>query len=87
MADLDYPNRYYVIFSVSELSTINYDEILIDSSNTLTRTVDDTKAFVKWEGAMPPSVQALTTKSITYTHDQFLAILQQPEWSERVFVP
>ena len=84
---MTFDNRYYVVFNVSELGLINYDQILIDSTLTLTRTVNDDKAYVKWEGPMPSCVQALTTKTGPYTHDEFLEILKQPEWADKAWVP
>lgn len=44
-----YVNRRYVIFSISELSTINFDEVYQTSSETVRLSVDGTKAFVKFE--------------------------------------
>lgn len=42
-------NRRYVIFSISELSTINFDEVYQTSSETIRSSIDGTKAFVKFE--------------------------------------
>ena len=74
-------DRVYVIFNVSELNTIDFNEVLETSIDTVRKSVDETKTFVKFEGAMPPSVSALTTKEGPYTHSEILAILATSEWT------
>lgn len=75
-------DRVYVIFNVSELNTIDFNEVLETSIDTVRKSVDETKTFVKFEGSMPPSVSALTTKEGPYTHSEILAILATSEWTD-----
>ena len=77
-----YENRGYVIFNVSEINVINFNEVLEDSINTLRYSLDESKSFVKYDGSMPPSVSALTTKQGPYTHSEILSILSGPEWTD-----
>jgi hypothetical protein len=72
--------RKYVVFNTSELSTIDFDQVLITSVNTVQKTADGTKTYVKYEGDMPSSVIALTTKQGPYTHSEILNILAGPDW-------
>ena len=72
----------YVIFNVSELPNINFEEVLETSIYTVRKSVDETKTFVKWNGQIPSSVQSLQTKEGPYTYDEILQILSTPEWSE-----
>ncbi len=74
-------DRNYVIFDMSEVDTINFNEVMETSQDTLRLSVDGTKSFVKYEGDMPPSVVALTTKSEPYTHSEILDVLATPEWT------
>ena len=78
-----YENRQYVIFNVSEIDKINFEEVLETSAETVRRSVDETKTFVKWEDGqqVPPSVQTLTTKGPYLTHEEILAILATEEWT------
>jgi hypothetical protein len=78
---MDYSNRRYVIFSVSELEKINFAEVLETSAETVRKSVDKTKTFVKWEGEAPASVQSLITQSKYYTHEEILNILSGQEWT------
>lgn len=77
----DYPNREFMIFNVSELPQIDFSQVLETSIDTVRKSVDQTKTFVKWDGnTIPSSVEALTTKEGPYTYDEILAILSTPEW-------
>jgi hypothetical protein len=77
----NYPDRRFVIFNVSELSSVDFSEVLETSAETVRKSVDETKTFVKYELPEPPTVQALTTKSVPYTYEEFLAVLGGPEWT------
>ena len=82
MEQQEYPNREFMIFNVSELPQIDFTQVLETSIDTVRKSVDETKTFVKWDGAtIPSSVAALTTKEGPYTYDGILAILATPEWT------
>lgn len=85
---MSYENREFMIFNVSELSTINFNEVLETSAETVRKSVDGTKTFVKWDGlTIPPSVDALTTKEGPYTYEEILTILATPEWTDPNPIP
>lgn len=75
-----FENRQYIIFNISELPTINFLEVLETSQDTVSRSVDGSKTYVKWENEMPECVQNLTTKEGPYTHLEILQILNTQEW-------
>jgi len=81
METQDYPNREFMIFNVSELPLIDFNQVHETSQDTVRRSVDATLTFVKWDGAIPSSVEALTTKEGPYTYEEILTILSTPEWS------
>jgi len=76
-----YENRNYMIFNVSELDTIDFEVVLETSAETVRKSVDETKTFVKWEGEMPACVSGLATKEGPYNHSEILAILSGEEWT------
>ena len=80
----EYDNREFMIFNVSELPNINFEEVLETSIDTVRKSVDETKTFVKWDGVIPECVVTLTTKEGPYTYDEILNILSTPEWSEPI---
>ena len=81
METQEYPNREFMIFNVSELPLIDFNQVHETSQDTVRRSVDATLTFVKWDGAIPSSVEALTTKEGPYTYEEILTILSTPEWS------
>jgi hypothetical protein len=78
---MNYENREYMIFSVSELPNIDFSQVLETSAETVRKSVDGTKTFVKWEGNEPSSVTNLQTKEGPYTYSEILDILSGPEWT------
>ena len=82
METQEYANREFMIFNVSELTEINFSEVLETSIDTVRKSTDETKTFVKWEGnTIPTSVENLTTKEGPYTYTEILTILLTPEWT------
>lgn len=76
-----YETRKFMIFNTSELDQINFTEVLETSIDTVRKSVDGSKTFVKWESEdIPPSVLGLTTKEGPYTYEEILDILSTPEW-------
>ena len=78
----DYENREFMIFNISELNQIDFTQVHETSIDTVRKSVDGEKTFVKWDGAIPSSVSALTTTEGPYTYDEILAILSTPEWTD-----
>ena len=77
-----YETRNFMIFNVSELPNIDFTQVLETSQDTVRKSIDETKTFVKWDGEIiPTSVDSLTTKEGPYTYSEILVILSQPEWS------
>lgn len=80
---MNYTSRQFMIFNINELSKIDFSKVLETSSNTVRKSVDQTKTFVKWEGEeIPTCVNDLTTKEGPYTYDEILTILATPEWTD-----
>ena len=75
-----YEHRNFMIFKVSELDSVDFTQVLETSKDTVRKSVDETKTFVKWEGDnTPTSVDSLTTKEGPYTYNEILTILATPE--------
>jgi len=76
-----FENRQYVIFDVTEIDKIDFTEVLETSPETLRKSVQGTKTFVKWDGEIPQCVSNLTTSEQYYTHSEILEILSTEEWT------
>lgn len=78
---MTYEQRQFMVFSVTELDKIDFNEVLETSSETLRKSVDETLTFVKWDGEnIPASVNSLTTSQGPYTYSEMLEILNTPVW-------
>ena len=79
---MDYNQREFMIFNTGELSQIDFTQVFETSIETVRKSVDETKTFVKWDEEQTPiSVESLTTKEGPYTYDEILTILSTSEWS------
>jgi hypothetical protein len=81
METQDYPNREFMIFNVSELPLIDFTQVHETAPDTVRKSIDGTRTFVKWDGETPSSVAALTTAEGPYTYEEILTILAGPEWT------
>jgi hypothetical protein len=82
---MEYGQRQFMIFNVSELPLIDFTQVLETSIDTVRKSIDGTKTFVKWDTEeIPSSVQSLTTSEGPYSYEEILTILSTPEWSEYI---
>lgn len=78
---MDYNDRNFIIFPTSELSKVNFNEVLETSADTTRKSVDGTKTFIKWDGEQPEFVSTLNNTEGPYTYEEMLSILETPEWN------
>jgi hypothetical protein len=76
-----YSTREYIIFPTTELSKIDFNQVLETSEETVRKSVDGTKTFVKWSGQQPEFISTLDNTEGPYTHEEILNILSTEEWS------
>ena len=81
----EYTQREFMIFNISELPLIDFTQVCETSIDTVRKSVDETKTFVKWDGeTIPSSVNSLLTKEGPYTYTEILSILSTSEWTEEM---
>ena len=73
-------SRNYVIIDASEVSSVDFDQVLETSAETLRYNVAGTKTFVKFEGETPSFLEGKTS----YTHSEMLEILAGEEWTSPI---
>jgi len=71
-------SRNYVIIDASEVPSVNFDQVLETSADTLRFSLDGSKTFVKFEGDTPSFLAGKTAN----THSEMLAILAGEEWTD-----
>jgi hypothetical protein len=76
-----YENRSYLIFPTTELNKVNFNLVLETSADTVRKSVDETKTFVKWDGETPTFVSTMNNVEGPYTHEQILVILSGEAWT------
>ena len=80
------PNRRWVIITLSDytddqLETLCQSAIQSGSTN-LRKSLDNTKAILKWDGNTPSVFSSMTI----YNHNQILTILHGSDWSDNSVV-
>ena len=69
--------RTYVIIEASEVSSVDFDQVLQADADKLRYSLDGTKTLLKYEGTQPSFLSGKTE----YTHSEILSILSGPEWT------
>jgi len=72
--------RNYVIIDASEVSSVDFNQVLETSADTLRYNIAGTQTFVKYEGDTPSFLAGKTA----YTHSEILAILAGEEWTSPI---
>ena len=73
-----YTNRKYCIINISEITSlpVDFSQVLETSADTLRKSLDETKTFVKYDGSQPSFLSGKTE----YSHSEILEILRNNEW-------
>jgi len=73
----------YIIFNISEIDKVNFEEIKETSKDTVRISIDGTKTFVKWdEYETPIFISTLITAEGPYTHEEIIEILSTDLWTD-----
>ena len=83
---MEYQNREFMIFNVTELDQIDFSQVLETSSDTVRKSVDQTKTFVKWNGEIPDCVLDLLTKEGPYSYEEMIEIMNTEEWTSPIVI-
>jgi len=70
--------RKYVIIDASEVSSVDFNQVLETSADTLRYNLAGTQTFVKFVGDTPSFLEGKTT----YTNAEILTILGGEEWTD-----
>ena len=70
--------KKYVILDTAEISSVDFNQVLETSIDSLRYSVDGSKFLLKYEGDTPSFLEDKTQ----YTHSEILTILATPEWTD-----
>ena len=74
---MDYSNRHWVIVNVSDITDEMISNAIQSGTATLRKTLDGSKAILKWEGDTPECFEDMTI----YTHSEILTELAKSDWT------
>lgn len=77
-------NKKYLIIPVEEVSKVDFSIVCETSPDTLRKSVDGSKTFVKWDGEVPTFVADIVGKEGPYSHTEILEILSTTEWCKDI---
>jgi hypothetical protein len=72
--------RQFMVFNLSEINLIDFNQVLETSLDTVRISADGTKTFVKWNDDIPSCLKSLTTLEGPYSYDEFMSILATDVW-------
>ena len=72
-----FENRKWVIVNVSAITDEMISSAIQSSMATLRKTLDGTKAILKWDGDTPTCFDGMTT----YSHSEILTELRKSDWT------
>ena len=73
--------RTYLIIPTSELSKVDFSQVCETSADTVRKSVDETKTFIKWDSSEPSFVSSITGTEGPYTQQEILTILATDAWT------
>ena len=72
-----FDNRKWVIVNVVDITDEMIRNAIQSSRDTLRKSLDDSKAILKWDGNTPSCFEGMTT----YSHSEIRTILNGDEWN------
>ena len=73
--------RKYLIIPTSELSKVDFSKVCESTAETVRKSVDETKTFIKWDSDEPSFISNLTGTEGPYTKEEILTILATDAWT------
>ena len=74
-----FENRRWLVIPTSLTSSIDFNQVLESSADTLRLSVDGTQTFVKYEVNQRPSIYSPEYNE--YNHTEILELLSGEEWT------
>jgi hypothetical protein len=68
----------YVIINSSEISSVDFDQVLNTNADMIRRSLDGSQALLKYEGTQPFDLLGKTE----YSSEEIKTILSGPEWHD-----
>lgn len=79
-----FEDRKYVIIPISEIDSVDFNEVMQTSKESIRKSLDGTLALLKYEGEQPDSLADITGKSQEYTHAEIIELMSTSAWYEEI---
>ena len=76
-----FESRSYLIIPTSEVSKVDFTKVCETSADTLRKSVDGAKTFIKWDGSNPSFTASIDNTEGPYNHSQIKTILSGTDWT------
>ena len=73
----NFDSRKWVILNLSDITNEMINNAIQSSMDTLKKSLDNSKAILKWDGNTPSCFEGMTT----YSHSEIRTILNGNEWN------
>ena len=74
----------YAIINIADLPLIDFSQIGETDENTIRKSLDKTQFVIKWNAEPSFITDGTVTPLQTLTHDEALALMATPAWSEEI---
>ena len=74
----------YAIISIADLPNIDFSQVGQTDENTIRKSLDETQFVIKWNTEPTFIADGTVTPLQTLTHDEALALMATPAWSEEI---
>ena len=72
----------YAIINIADLGNIDFAQVGETDENTIRKSLDETQFVIKWNTEPTFIADGTVTPLQTLTHEEALALMQTPEWSD-----
>ena len=79
---MSYENRKYVIINASEVSSVDFSQVIETSADTLRWSLDGEQTFVKFDEDNIRTTPSFLSGKTQYNYSQIRTILEEETWSE-----
>jgi hypothetical protein len=77
----DLSSRHYVVMPYSSVDSVDFDDVMEDSRDTVQRSVSGNLTYVSYVGEIPLSVLSVENHSPEYSHSEITELLATPVWT------
>ena len=70
----------YTIINATDLNTVDFITVKTSSSQTSRKSIDESKAVIKFDGDLPLSLQTLIPTPTLYSFEEIQTIMNTDEW-------